>query len=228
MCNAWNHPPNCNCGWGAHGWSGGHGWPVSSGWHSGTGSSGLVRATSYPRSLNWHHYGRQDVCFSTTCPEPGCGETVYFVRHNDGCVWLDSLGWPWPKHRHCNAGADYLYRFLDHITAHLHDYESKPILGRVVKRVHRSFDLLYLVATENGQLASLSAPASPARKLGGIIVIRFSEDGLLLEDNTHEPVHVKDCHVASKAFEAYLHEPAFDVYAGWQAPKPKRRRRPGD
>jgi hypothetical protein len=33
---------------------------------------------------------------STTCPI--CGATVYFVRHNGGCVWLDSLGCPWPRH----------------------------------------------------------------------------------------------------------------------------------
>jgi hypothetical protein len=37
-----------------------------------------------------------DFTRSTTCPI--CGATVYFVRHNGGCVWLDSLGWPWPKH----------------------------------------------------------------------------------------------------------------------------------
>lgn len=37
-----------------------------------------------------------DFTRSTTCPI--CGAVVYFVRHNGGCVWLDSLGWPWPKH----------------------------------------------------------------------------------------------------------------------------------
>lgn len=37
-----------------------------------------------------------DFTRSTICPI--CGATVYFVRHNGGCVWLDSLGWPWPKH----------------------------------------------------------------------------------------------------------------------------------
>jgi hypothetical protein len=32
----------------------------------------------------------------TICPE--CGEPVHFIRHNGGSVWLDDLGWPWPKH----------------------------------------------------------------------------------------------------------------------------------
>jgi hypothetical protein len=32
----------------------------------------------------------------TLCPE--CQKMVYLVRHNGGSVWLDELGWPWPKH----------------------------------------------------------------------------------------------------------------------------------
>ena len=27
-----------------------------------------------------------------------CDQEIYFVRHNGGSVWLDSLGHPWPKH----------------------------------------------------------------------------------------------------------------------------------
>jgi hypothetical protein len=40
--------------------------------------------------------GEEDICHPTTCPE--CGGSVFFVRHNGGCVWLDDLGQPWPKH----------------------------------------------------------------------------------------------------------------------------------
>src|ERR1039458_521988 len=29
---------------------------------------------------------------------PRCPQMVYLVRHNGGSVWLDELGWPWPKH----------------------------------------------------------------------------------------------------------------------------------
>lgn len=38
----------------------------------------------------------EDVCTKTACPE--CGGSVFFIRHNGGSVWVDSLGWPWPKH----------------------------------------------------------------------------------------------------------------------------------
>jgi hypothetical protein len=41
-------------------------------------------------------YTYKDFCCPTKCPE--CGEEVYFIRHNGGVVWVDELGWPWPKH----------------------------------------------------------------------------------------------------------------------------------
>jgi hypothetical protein len=41
-------------------------------------------------------YTYEDFCYPTKCPK--CGEEVYFIRHNGGVVWVDELGWPWPKH----------------------------------------------------------------------------------------------------------------------------------
>src|ERR1017187_3728744 len=40
--------------------------------------------------------GQPDACHQTKCPY--CGETVYFVRHNNGAVWFNELGQPWDKH----------------------------------------------------------------------------------------------------------------------------------
>ncbi len=34
--------------------------------------------------------------WQTTCPK--CSASVYFVKHNGGAVWFDSLGPPWEKH----------------------------------------------------------------------------------------------------------------------------------
>lgn len=38
----------------------------------------------------------EDTCRPSKCPR--CFAEVYFVRHNGGSVYLDELGWPWPKH----------------------------------------------------------------------------------------------------------------------------------
>src|SRR5690606_13287777 len=75
MCNAWNHPPDCDCGWGGDTGGGGGGAPsfVTIGWDL------------------WESF-----CRPTSCPH--CGAVVFFLRHNGGSVWVDELGWPWPKH----------------------------------------------------------------------------------------------------------------------------------
>jgi hypothetical protein len=71
MCNAYNHPPGCTCGWGGEG-------------HSGVSYGGL------------REWIAGDFTRPTTCPE--CGAEVFFIRHNGGSVWVEELGWPWPKH----------------------------------------------------------------------------------------------------------------------------------
>ncbi len=39
----------------------------------------------------------EKVCYPTKCPK--CASSIYFIKHNGGSVWLDELGWPWPKHK---------------------------------------------------------------------------------------------------------------------------------
>lgn len=78
MCNAHNHPQSCRCGWGGDGHLGG---PPTGGYSTGR--------------FEWRHR-EEDFCRSVICRR--CGQAVFFVRHNGGSVWFDSLGWPWPKH----------------------------------------------------------------------------------------------------------------------------------
>lgn len=86
MCNASNHPPGCTCGFGGPGHLGRR-------VHYGAGSASPDWTFRKPLAL-WS-YG-ESAAFSTTCPR--CGARIYFVRHNGGCVYVDELGWPWPKH----------------------------------------------------------------------------------------------------------------------------------
>ena len=101
MCNARNHPPGCNCGWGG-------------GWHAGgyASSYSSISPIATPAIHRWA-YKEEDFCSPTTCPI--CGASVYFVRHNGGNVWLDSLGPPWPKHA-CFDDDDYLINLQKKLT----------------------------------------------------------------------------------------------------------------
>ncbi len=100
MCNAYNHDAFCNCGWGGEGHIGAYG----NGFHgsrflrdSGTDANAQGVYSQLERSKSAVYEGDiADVCKPTVCKT--CGAEIYFVRNNGGSVWLDELGWPWPKH----------------------------------------------------------------------------------------------------------------------------------
>lgn len=42
----------------------------------------------------------QTAWYKTKCPK--CqDDPVYFLRHNGGSVWLNAMGYPWPRHEKC-------------------------------------------------------------------------------------------------------------------------------
>lgn len=93
MCNAQNHRPGCNCGWGGGYHAGGYG----GGRADGVGGINFRiadgRIWSRPGAL---------TCESFTNPNalcPVCGASVYFYQSpHGGRVFFDDLGPPWPKH----------------------------------------------------------------------------------------------------------------------------------
>lgn len=74
-CNAWNHPPQCMCGWG-----------------------GEVGATRFfQNALQWPTARGSLLNPNARCRK--CGSSVFFYKStNGGSVLFDSLGPPWPKH----------------------------------------------------------------------------------------------------------------------------------
>lgn len=91
MCNAWNHPKNCTCGWGGEGHSG----------HS--GYSGRSPFFDFmPATQNWWPRALTSTYDSYVNPNascPVCGAAVFFYQSpSGGRVFFDELGPPWPKH----------------------------------------------------------------------------------------------------------------------------------
>lgn len=41
-------------------------------------------------------YSYENTCRPSRCPR--CRKDVFFIQHNSGSVWVNELGWPWPKH----------------------------------------------------------------------------------------------------------------------------------
>jgi hypothetical protein len=73
-CNAFNHPPDCNCGWG-----------------------GKYYESEKPLDAPYWRFERSHTNPNAKCPV--CAAAVFFYRSPDnGRVFFDSLGPPWPKH----------------------------------------------------------------------------------------------------------------------------------
>lgn len=86
-CNAWNHPPDCNCGWGGD--TGGGGYRVS--------SSGIQLADGRLWNRSVRPKIESYVNPNALCPV--CGAKVFFYQSEiGGRVFFDKLGPPWPKH----------------------------------------------------------------------------------------------------------------------------------
>lgn len=83
MCNAWNHSPECNCGWGG----------------SSTGNSKGVftsLSSSFPKTASDDDDDNSET-YSTNCW--WCGAIVFYHTNGYGdSVLFDSLGWPWEIH----------------------------------------------------------------------------------------------------------------------------------
>jgi len=81
MCNAMNHPPGCQCGWGQ-----GPG-----------GITGQVNRLTFKEAWEGFPSAKASITCITKCW--WCGSPVFFHRNaNGGCVLFDELGAPWQVH----------------------------------------------------------------------------------------------------------------------------------
>lgn len=117
MCNAWNHPPDCCCGWGGDGHFGGFG-----GYGGfGGGGGGSTFRTTFEGEVFHFPFVTYPSYVNPNARCPVCGADVYFYQSPyGGRVFFDDLGPPWPKHpctdnpvvRHHFSSAESRARFL--------------------------------------------------------------------------------------------------------------------
>jgi hypothetical protein len=150
MCNAWNHASTCTCGWGGTGHAGGHG--IS----SGISYSGLVKSLRIAEDLV-ANYRNVESYTTPNAKCPVCGASVYFYcSPNNGRVFFDELGPPWPKHgctskpriRVIRAGS--IGRRLEHVPTWIADGWS-PFVCREIRSLPSNPEWCRLAGTYEAQ-----------------------------------------------------------------------------
>jgi hypothetical protein len=66
------------------------------------------------------------ACYPTKCPS--CGVSVYFIKHNNGIVWIDApLGPPWKKHPCFSKDKTEKHNLANEYKIKLSEYEDKNL-----------------------------------------------------------------------------------------------------
>jgi hypothetical protein len=167
MCNAWNHSPGCNCGWGGDG-------------HAGSGGGGQWSTIGYSSGASAYSHRFYDVCHPTICPE--CQSEVYFIRHNGGSVWVDELGWPWPKHDCFNhPGSPESYNYVTSLAnlPHASPDQNLGLIYRISRPQSPIGPRLQIGCLDGSLLAALGRPGLPYEQLLGELVIVSRESAQL-------------------------------------------------
>jgi hypothetical protein len=157
----------------------------------GAGNWGYQEQLNYSPNPILRSEAFSDFCRPTICPR--CGAAVYFVRHNGGSVWLDELGWPWPKHGCFNNDLSDGYSFFSTLQDSNPDSLLQRLLGRVIHSFVHRFDRVYVVHTADGRVCHLSASRDAAKRFVDLVLVLFSENAIFLHDaSPGDPVRVRN------------------------------------
>jgi len=123
-------------------------------------------------------------------------------------VWVDPpLGWPWPKHRHCNDSQSAGFSFLTDAEVHYSRTDVKPRLGRIIKRIYQYTFHIYLIESQDGRIYALRAKRRERTVFTDLVSIIYTTEAIFLEDTRHIPVEVKNFRVTPEMLNYYLSQP---------------------
>lgn len=144
-----------------------------------------------------YRYEQEDFCHSTRCPI--CHASVYFIRHNGGCVWVDELGWPWPKHPCFDDAASSAGHRVFHVAAA--PTNRHWVAGRVARIVvegagNDGYTLLAIWFSDNTRMC-LSLRGRHREFAGQVVFVDRADDGSVrrLLDSRGEALTVTNAHL---------------------------------
>lgn len=186
-CRGHNHPPGCTCGYNPI--------YVDGQRHDASllhYSKAKQQMVGHTLSLMLH---RSASSINRGCNCRYCGKLVYYVEHNDGKVFFDELGYPWPIHDcmgHRGATARQRFKFGSiSLTAAL-----QPVLCRIKSWIKRDEHLFAHLDTIENIPQGLYVKLMSKRigiKRDSIIVLFHRNSICTLANTKGEESQVRDC-----------------------------------
>lgn len=186
-CHGYRHYPGCNCGYN----------PIYVDGRGNTSSLVHYSKAKQERTGNFislmSHRCASSMNRGTNCKY--CGKLVYYVEHNDGKVFFDELGWPWPIHdcmRLRGASARKRFQFGDiQLTA-----AQQPVLCRIkswMKRGEHFFAKLETVESIPWDMYVKLMSRRIGIKRDAIVVLFQRNSICTLGNSRGEESQVQDC-----------------------------------
>lgn len=126
-------------------------------------------------------FGFDDFCRSQPCEY--CSAPIFFIRHNGGCLWVNSLGWPWPKHA-C---------YYKQIATEVHDkyvdasrWLDFPLLGIVLyagRNANSATDSMIIKLTDGRKLdCRVEYVLNPHKLVGLLVIVDLKKEYITIPD----------------------------------------------
>jgi hypothetical protein len=182
MCNANNHPPFCECGWGGGNNTGGARAGTANrtpGIYIGRKLVDVAPKQLQDGKLTYYHFSGRNFCKKSKCQY--CGSDVYFIRHNDGCAFFDELGYPWPKHDCLGMSQNMPQKnFFSKTEAHNVFFKGDK-MGKILKIYKDRMYMQYLIQISRKQLIFLEAKIKDAIfQYDDLVLVRIQKGSIHL------------------------------------------------
>lgn len=131
----------------------------------------------------------QNYCRPTKCPK--CNLKVFFIRHNGGSVWMDSLGYPWPKHA-CFDKSKYRnidkgYKDIDILLSTV-DKDDILYLGLIIEIDVNEFDTKIIIRCDDNIIRYYLLSGKQDCLLGQIVTLKRNNSNIILSTNINNSI----------------------------------------
>jgi len=158
-----------------------------------------------------------NFCRPSSCPT--CKQRVFFIRHNGGSLWVEELGWPWPKHEHfAGSNSEDLYaqiKGLPHQAPREGELNlsGECLVGLIRKVILHAGGTTYLVDALDPhsrakdyqpKLAALQVWDIEHKQICGLITLHWEKGSMVIADEKGQTLPVTNAKITERKLQEFM------------------------